>query len=268
MINAKGIWKDIENMRSSRPLVHNITNYVVMNSTANALLALGASPVMAHAREEAEDMAGLASALVLNMGTLSPDWVSAMKMAQRKARGLGRPVIFDPVGAGATAYRTATAEEILAGGVTVVRGNASEILSLANAAGRTKGVDSTAKSDNALSAAKKLLEHGAAAVTISGETDYILSGTTTVTIRNGNTMMPLVTGLGCTASALTGAFAAVNPDPGSAAANAMAVMGICGEIAAGNSKGPGSFQMAFLDALYNITEKVIAARLQAGIYDA
>ena len=268
MINAKEIWKDIERMRSSRPLIHNITNYVVMNSTANALLAIGSSPVMAHAEEEAEEMAGLASALVLNMGTLSPSWVSAMKKAQRKAREVGKPVIFDPVGAGATSYRTNTASDILAGGVTIVRGNASEILSLESAAGGTKGVDSTAKSDNALSAAKNLLKQGVKTVTISGETDYILSEQRTFAIRNGNAMMPLVTGLGCTASALTGAFAAVNPDPGEAAANAMAVMGICGEIAATNSRGPGSFQTAFIDALYNLTEKDIAARLQAEVYDA
>ena len=262
MISSATLIRDIGEIRRNRPLVHNITNFVVMNITANALLAAGASPVMAHAKEEVEDMASIANALVLNIGTLSPVWVEAMELAQNRALVRKIPVVLDPVGAGATAYRTATAATILARGVSLVRGNASEIMALAGAAGGTKGVDSTAQSSDATASAELLLQKGAAVVCISGETDYIISAKGTCAIANGHPMMPQVTGLGCTATALCGAFLAVNPDTAQAAAHAMALMGIAGELAAEKAKGPGSFVPEFLDALYEIQPAIIAQRLR------
>jgi hydroxyethylthiazole kinase len=257
------VWRDVERIRSEAPLVHNITNYVVMNTTANALLAIGASPVMAHATEEVEEMVALARALVLNIGTLSVSWIEAMFKAGRAARRRGIPVVLDPVGAGATRFRTETAERLLAEAApTIIRGNASEIRALANASGDTKGVDSTHTSEEALDAARSLASRCRCVVVVSGATDRIVSDAGVLRVYNGHPMMPLVTGLGCTATALVGAFAAVNPSPREAAAHAMAVMGIAGEIAAERSAGPGSFQMHFLDALYQIQESDIQLRLR------
>jgi hydroxyethylthiazole kinase len=262
MISSATLIRDIGEIRRNKPLVHNITNYVVMNITANALLAAGASPVMAHAKEEVAEMASVAGSLVINIGTLSPSWVEAMEIAQKRALERKIPVVLDPVGAGATKYRTEVAVSILSRGVSLVRGNASEIMALAGAAGGTKGVDSTASSDAATGAAKLLLEKGAQAVCISGETDYIISETETCSIANGHPMMPQVTGLGCTATALCGAFLAVNKNAAQAAAHAMGMMGIAGEIAAEKSEGPGSFVPAFLDALYNMQPALVAQKLK------
>ncbi|GHU17914.1 hydroxyethylthiazole kinase [Spirochaetia bacterium] len=265
MISAQSVWNDVVKIREQSPLVHNITNFVVMNNTANALLAIGASPVMTHAEEEAEDMAAIAGALVINIGTLSPPWVRAMKKAMVKAADRGIPLVFDPVGAGATPYRTRTVKELFAAALPeIIRGNASEISALVNAAGNTKGVDSTQSSSSAVSAAETLSTLYKTIVSLSGETDYIVKGKEHTLIRNGHALMPKVTGLGCTATALTGAFAAVNSDYYAASAHAMAVMGIAGEIAARTAKGPGSFQIDFLDALYNLKESDIAELLRAG----
>ena len=182
-----GVWSDVQKIRAEAPLVHNITNYVVMNSTANALLALGASPVMAHAAEEVEEMVGLARALVLNIGTLSPPWVEAMLRAGGAARKRGIPVVLDPVGAGATRYRTETARRILDEvGPTIVRGNPSEIRALASAEGRTKGVDSTHGSEEAVEAARALAEAHGCVVSVSGVVDVVVSASSTVRIANGH----------------------------------------------------------------------------------
>jgi hydroxyethylthiazole kinase len=263
MSDPAAVWSDVERIRAQAPLVHNITNYVAMNLTANALLALGASPVMAHASEEVEEMAGLAAALVLNIGTLSAPWIGAMLQAGAAARRRGIPIVLDPVGAGATRFRTETALRIL-GEVrpTILRGNASEIRALAHAGGETKGVDSRHAPEAALEAARRLSSEYGCAVTVSGPTDLIIHGASVVRIANGHPLMPRVTGLGCVASALTGAFAAVDASPLAAAAHAMAVMGIAGEIAGDGAAGPASFQTRFLDALYNLGEEDIAVRLK------
>ena len=256
MERNESLRRDVAAIRERSPLVHNITNFVVMNNTANALLALGASPVMAHAREEAADMARLARALVVNLGTLSPQWVEGMELAMRTAREAGIPVVYDPVGAGATPYRDEVNAKLLREAPpAIVRGNGSEIMAVAagfglGAAVRTKGVDSTAGSDAAVEAAVALSEFLKAVVVVSGPTDYVVHGNEVMENGYGTPMMTRVTGMGCTASALCGAFAAVNGDPAEAALNAMALMGICGERAAAASAGPGSFQTAFLDALY------------------
>lgn len=256
-------WKAVERIRTLAPLVHNITNYVVMNTTANALLALGASPVMAHAEEEMEAMVGLASALVINLGTLSGPWVRSMSLAAAHASRRGIPIVLDPVGAGATPFRTETARGLLEEvRPAIVRGNASEILALAEVRSATKGVDSTAEAQDALEAARDLHRRHGSVVCISGETDLIVGPEGVIRVRNGHPMMTRVTGLGCTATALCGAFAAVTPDPALAAAQAMAVMGVAGEMAAQGCPGPGTLQVRFLDALYGLTEEDVRTRIR------
>ncbi len=253
-MNKETIKIDLDAVRKQCPLIHNITNYVVMNTTANALLAVGASPVMAHAVEEVKDMVAIASALVINMGTLSPAWVNAMLLAGEAAWTKGIPVVFDPVGMGATPYRNETASKILERcKPNIIRGNASEILALAKENVTTKGVDSTASSDTAIDAAKQLAGETGTVVVISGAEDFITNGRTILSVKNGSPMMTKVTGMGCTATAILGAFAAINPDYLHAAAHGMAVMGITGEIAALKSDGPGSLQMNFIDTLYNLS---------------
>ncbi|MFB3779213.1 MAG: hydroxyethylthiazole kinase [Bryobacteraceae bacterium] len=263
MDQALRLWGDILRIRSEAPLVHNITNYVVMNTTANALLALGASPVMAHAVEEVEEMTGIARALVLNIGTLSERWIDAMVKAGRRAGQKGIPVVLDPVGAGATQFRTAAAHTLLREArPAIIRGNASEMRAVLFAEDATKGVDSTHSSEEALDAARILAEHCGCVVSVSGAVDLVVGSYSSIRISNGHPMMPRVTGLGCTATALTGAFAAVNPDPLRAAAHAMATLGIAGEMAAERAEGPGSLQMHLLDALYRIEESDIRQRLR------
>lgn len=264
MINAETVCKDLNKIRQKKPLVHSITNYVVMNSTANALLSLGASPVMAHAEEEMEDMVSIANALVINIGTLSKKWIIAMHKAMEIASEKKIPIILDPVGAGATKYRTDTVHALINNiSPSVIRGNASEIMAVHQAEGiNTKGVDSTQSSQSALKAAEELAKKFGTVVSISGGTDFIVNNQIQVEVHNGNILMPLVTGLGCTASVITAAFCAVNEDYLSASAHAMALMGICGELAAQRSEGPGSMQMHFIDALYNIDNEMIKKSLK------
>jgi len=250
---ASKIWTDIEAIRQTAPLIHNITNFVVMNNTANALLALGASPIMAHAIEEVEEVVAIANALVINIGTISANWVEAMKKAMLKAKALNKPIVFDPVGVGATSYRTLTARNLLATATpTIIRGNASEISSILTKNIQTKGVDSTHSSEAAIEVAKELVNTYNCTIAISGVTDFVINNNAVLKIENGHPLMARVTGMGCTATALIGAFLAVNSDPLSAATHAMTVMGIAGEIAAEKANGSGSMQIQFLDTLYNL----------------
>lgn len=250
---ATEVSKNLKALRETTPLVHNITNFVVMNNTANALLAIGASPVMAHAVEEMEDMVAIAGALVINIGTLNPQWVDGMLAAGKAARNKGIPIILDPVGAGATPYRTETCLQIIEEcKPTVIRGNSSEIMALVNASVKTKGVDSTASSEDALATAQEFAKQLNAVIVVSGATDYITDGNRTIAVKNGHPLMPKVTGLGCTASSLCGAFAAANPHLLEACASAMVCLGIAGEIAAEKSDGPGTLQLHLLDALCNL----------------
>jgi hydroxyethylthiazole kinase len=261
-IIAQDIYQNLERVRQRSPLVHNITNYVAMNLTANALLAIGASPVMAHAPEEVEDMVDIASALVINIGTLSGHWVEAMFKAAHQAKKNGIPIVYDPVGAGATPYRTRTILELIqAVPPAIVRGNASEIMASAGGQEKTKGVDSAAATENALASARHISEQQSCVVCVSGETDYIVDKKRITLIKNGHALMPKVTGLGCTATALCAAFAAVQADHFAATVAAMAVMGISGEIAAEKAQGPGSLQVHFLDALFNMKAEDIEQRL-------
>lgn len=259
MITKESLINDLNAVRSQSPLVHNITNYVVMNTTANALLAVGASPVMAHAVDEVEEMVRIASSLVINIGTLSKTWVEAMINAGKAAKEWNVPMVLDPVGAGATSYRTATSLRIIKEcRPGVIRGNASEIMALANEKGNTKGVDSMASSESALHAGKKLAGDTGAVIVISGPVDYVMDHSTVIEVRRGSPMMGKVTGMGCSATALVGAFMAVNENFLLASAHAMTVMGIAGELAAKRSPGPGTMQMHFLDELFKLSEKGIA----------
>lgn len=269
MNQNRNLANDLALIREKSPLVHNITNYVVMNNTANALLAIGASPVMAHAINEVADMVNIASSLVINMGTLSDPWVEAMVVAGQAAHQKSIPVIFDPVGVGATPYRTEVAMQIVEKcKPTIIRGNASEIMCLANENATTKGVDSTNTSASALEAAKKLAIATNSVVAISGDIDYITDGKTIYTVSNGSPLMPKVTGMGCTATAIVGAFAAVNSNALLAATNAMTIMGVVGEMAAIKSAGPASMQVAFIDGLYNIVGLVAEQRAKVEMLHA
>ena len=242
----------LEAVRGARPLVQNITNYVAMTVSANVLLALGASPAMVHAVDEAHDFAAIANALVVNIGTLSEPWVEGMRRAIRRAVALGKPWVLDPVGCGATPYRTAVAVELAALAPTIIRGNASEILSLAGASAEGgKGVDSTASSNEAIAAAVALARRTGAVVAVTGATDYATDGETTVAIEAGDALMPLSTALGCALSATVGAFAAVRP-PLEAAVAALAVYGAAGGEAASKLKGPGHLPAELCDALYRL----------------
>ena len=240
-------------VRTKSPLVHNITNYVVMNNTANALLAIGASPVMAHWVSEMEEMTAIAGSLVINIGTLDDKWIDGMLAAGKAAAKRGIPIVLDPVGAGATSQRTEAAMKIIDQcHPTIIRGNASEIMALVDASVKSKGVDSNASSDDALESAKRLASETGAVVVISGAVDYITDGTKVHTVEGGDPIMTAVTGMGCSASALTGAFASAVEDTMTAATATMAVMSLAGERAAAKARGNGSMQMHFLDELYNI----------------
>lgn len=257
------LWSILSAVRKNAPLVHNITNYVVMNNTANALLAAGASPVMAHAHNEVSDMVAIAGALVINIGTLEEYWVESMKQAVKQANALQKPWVLDPVGAGATPYRNKVLEELLSYRPTVIRGNASEIMSLAKVNAKTKGVDSTNHSEEALQAAQQLSAITGAVVCVSGATDYIIYRNQYYTISNGHVLMSRVTGMGCTASALVGACCAVSTDNALMATTAaMALMGIAGDIAAEKAPGPGTMQVQFLDALYQLSEYDFSERIR------
>jgi hydroxyethylthiazole kinase len=241
-------------LREKKPLIHNITNYVVMNYTANALLAMGASPVMAHAQNEVEEMVAFAGALVLNIGTLTDDWISSMIKAGKKASQLGTPIVLDPVGSGATLLRTNSARNIInQTKIKVIRGNASEILSLRDENSKTKGVDSIHSVDEAAEAARNLADELHTTLAITGPVDLITDGTRVLRVANGHPLMGYVTGTGCAATAAIGAFLAVDNDPVIATATALSFFGLAGEVAARTASAPGTFMIQILDALYTIT---------------
>ncbi|HEX3806325.1 MAG TPA: hydroxyethylthiazole kinase [Gaiellaceae bacterium] len=254
----------LRRLRETRPLVHQITNYVVMNETANATLALGALPVMAHAREEVEEMVRLAGALVLNIGTLSPSWVDAMLLAGRAANEAGVPVVLDPVGAGATTYRTETAKRILDEvDVAVLRGNAGEVATLVGVDAEVRGVESIDTGADPAELARGAGRRLGLVASVTGPTDHVSDGETTIAIRNGHPLLASITGTGCMSTAMTGCFLAVNrDDPLNAAAEALVAFGVAGEDAAREAKGPGSFHVALYDALAALDPDTLDARAQ------
>lgn len=244
----------LQTLRAETPLVHCITNYVAMNSTANLLLATGASPAMLHAQEEVAEFTALSAALSVNIGTISPHWADAMLTATATANQHAIPWVLDPVAVGATGYRQALCTKLLAAQPTVIRGNASEILALYGLAGRARGADATATTSQALGAAIALAQRQCCVVAMTGEQDVITDGTTHFTLAGGHPLMPRVTTLGCGLSALVGAFVGANTTaPLGASAAALACFAVAGQRAGNHAQGPGSFQVALLDALYQLT---------------
>jgi hydroxyethylthiazole kinase len=258
-------------IRAAHPLVHQITNYVVMNETANITLAIGASPVMAHALEEVEEMAAVAGALVLNIGTLSPVWVEAMVLAGRAANRHGAPVVLDPVGAGATRMRTDAARRILGEvSVAIVRGNAAEVSALIGEAAEIRGVDSVAAGDPGKLAVAAALTLGCT-VAVTGPVDHVAGPGGSASVSNGVAMLGRVSGTGCMATALCGCFAAVNrEDPLRAATEALAAFGVAAEHAAVGAHGPGSFHVNLYDCVAGLDPESLdaEARIQVRGVDA
>jgi len=267
-LTSTELWTDVLAVRERSPLVHSITNLVVINFNANVLLASGASPVMAHAHEEVVDMVGIAQALVLNIGTLDPYWIESMRLALVAAAKRGIPVVLDPVGAGATRYRNECIEFLLSTALpTVVRGNASEVMCVAGSAVQTRGVDSSAAANDALGAAQALALRTHGVVCVSGQIDHILDAKRRwASLSNGHEWMTKITGVGCSATALIGAFCAVQPDAWRATVAAMALLGVVGEIAAEKvmvrGGGVGSMQVALLDELQLLDQETFERHLK------
>jgi hydroxyethylthiazole kinase len=258
----------LDDLRRVRPLVQNVTNYVAMDLAANALLAIGASPAMVHAPEEAGEFAALADAIVINIGTLSQEFLAGMVKAASVANASGKPWVLDPVGAGATHYRNEAVASLLALQPTVIRGNASEIISVARIAGlhdesaAPKGVDSRHDAEAARESALALAHRFHCVVAATGAIDLVTDGAWVASIANGSPLMSRVTASGCALSAIVGAFAALTPDPFVATVAALGVYAVTGESAAERSPGPGSFRVAFLDGLAAIEKGEIHERLK------
>ncbi len=252
----------LERVRERHPLIHHITNLVVMNDTANATLAFGATPVMAHAREEVAEMVAAAGTLLLNPGTLEPEWVEAMIIAGRRANELGVPIVYDPVGVGAPEYRNATGERLLRElKVAVIRGNSGEVGALAGAGGAVRGVDSVEGVADPAAVAAAFAARRGAVVAITGKRDIISNGKRTLGVDNGHAMLQAITGSGCMATTAIAIFCAVESDYLVAAAAALACYGLAAQTAARASRGPGSFRAALLDALFRLTP----AQVRAGV---
>ena len=246
-------------VRSTRPLIHHITNTVTINDCANATLAIGAAPVMAGAIEEVAEMAGIAGALVLNIGTLTPAQVDAMVAAGKAANTRGIPVILDPVGVGATRLRTESAERILHEcTVTILKGNAGEIGVLAGSGGTVRGVDSGGCLGDPIEVALRCAKRWNTVVAMTAETDVVTGEDGVYLINNGHPMMERLSGTGCMAASVVGAFAAVGDDPGRSAAAALATFGLAGERAGRAASGPYSFRTALFDELSSLTPEHLA----------
>lgn len=244
----------LAHLHQKTPLTHCITNYVAMNSSANILLALGASPAMLHAEQEVADFVPMAAALSVNIGTISAPWADSMRLAARAAQEAGKPWVLDPVAVGATAYRQALCADLLALNPAVIRGNASEILSLNGLANPGRGADSTVGAEEAHSAACQLARQQGCIVGVSGETDIITDGYQSLRLEGGHALMPRVTTLGCGLSAAVAAFVGAAPSsPMTATAAAFGCFALAGERAGQRANGPGSFAPEFLDALYQLT---------------
>ncbi|MEX0922905.1 MAG: hydroxyethylthiazole kinase [Rhodovibrionaceae bacterium] len=248
-------------IRDQAPLIHNITNLVAMDLAANTLLAVGASPAMAHAVGEVGEFVGIAAALTVNSGTFDDDWVESACIAADTAGKLGKPWVYDPVGAPATAYRRANAKRLMSLKPTILRGNGSEILAVAGEVEQGgKGVDSTVGADAAVEAATGLARQQRLTVVVTGATDFITDGVRHARLSNGSPLMARITAVGCALTALTGAAAAVEEDAFAAALAATAIMGVAGDMAAETAAAPGSFRVALLDALYAMTPEELERR--------
>ena len=253
------------NVKQKSPLVHNITNYVTVNDCANMLLACGGSPIMADEPEDAVEITAICGGLNINIGTLNRRTIPAMFAAGKRANELGHPVVLDPVGAGASTLRTETALGLLKEVTfTVIRGNISEIKTLALGSGTTRGVDADVADsvteenlDGAVAFARDFARRTGAVIAITGAIDIVTDGARAFCIRNGRPEMSAITGTGCQLSALAAAFVTANPDhPLEAAAAALCAMGLCGETAYGRMSeldGNSSYRNYIIDAMYRLT---------------
>ena len=265
---APHVGASLDRLRTARPLVQIITNFVSMDMAANAMLAIGASPAMVHAPEETEDFLGLARALVINIGTLSRDWLQSMEVAVSAAAKLGRPWVLDPVGAGATRFRDMAVADLLRSRPALIRGNASEIMAVARVRGITgrhatpKGVDSAHSIEEAADLAAGLALAQKCIVVATGPVDLVTDGRRHRRIANGHPWMSQITATGCALSAVCGAFLAADIDALDAATAACACFGVAGDIAARQARGPASFRVAFLDALDALDGPLLDAHLR------
>lgn len=249
-----------EQIRQQRPLLHHITNFVVMNDTANVTLHIGGLPVMAHAREEVAEMVAAAGALVLNPGTLTPDWVESMLVAGKRANELGIPIVLDPVGAGATTLRTESNRRLLeALKIAVVRGNSGEIGALTGMGGVVKGVETVVEVDNPVEVARTLARRYGTTVAVTGPRDIVTDGERVFGVDNGHPMLKTITGTGCAATTMIAAFVAVERDVVLAATAALVCFGLASELAASRAAGPASFKVALFDAIYHLSREQILA---------
>jgi len=236
-------------LRDSAPLVHCLTNTVVQTITANALLAVGAAPAMVDEPKEAAEFAAIASAVLINVGTVHERTAEAMLLAANAATTAGTPWVLDPVAVGALGFRSRVAAELADLGPTVVRGNASEVMALAGAGAGGRGVDSTATADDALEAAATLARRTGGVVAVSGEVDLLTDGARTVRVGGGDVLLTRTTGAGCALGALVAAYVAATDDVLTGAVAAHAHVAVAASRAAARAEGPGSFAIAWLDAL-------------------
>lgn len=242
-------------IKSSKPLIHHITNFVVMNDTANITLHIGALPVMAHAYEEMQEMTSMANALVINIGTLSKEWVKSMVLSGKTANRKKIPIILDPVGAGATKLRTKTSLNLLRTlKISVLRGNSGEIGALSGAGGEVKGVESVKGVRDPEKVAEQLAKRYKTVVAITGKRDIISSDKELYYVENGHELLSTITGTGCMSTTVIAAFCAVEKNYALATAGALAFFGLAGEQAAKKAHGPASFKVALLDAVYNMSQ--------------
>jgi hydroxyethylthiazole kinase len=252
------IFEIFEKVRIDKPLVHHITNWVTICDCASMTRAFGALPVMAHAKEESGDMAAISSALVLNIGTLTPELIESMIVAAKSANRKGIPVVLDAVGVGATRLRDESAVKLLETvRIDIIKGNSSEIAKLAGMNVTTRGVEATKVDSDLTVVAKKLAKDRKATVVITGKEDIVSDGMKTYIVKNGHELMGKVVGTGCMAASVIGAFAAVEKDYAKASAAALSIYGVAGELAANGSKGPGSFKENLYDAVYNLNKEKI-----------
>lgn len=243
--------KILQKIKKEKPLILNYTNEVTVDFVANGLLSIGASPVMSQAEEEIEDLVKIAQSVVVNLGTLNKEFVKLCEHVCEIANTLKKPIILDPVGAGASSYRTEICRHLITNfSIACIRGNASELMALTNLSTTTKGVDSTLETTEILDYVSTLSHQSNAIIVMSGKIDVIIDGDCIMKSERGSPMMPLITGTGCLLSAVIAAFLSAHPNRFEAACAASVFYGICGEIAEKNSTGPGTFKIHFLDALY------------------
>lgn len=249
----------LRRVRQREPVIHHLTNWVTIYDCANIVKALGASPVMAHAPQEVAEMSAIASALVLNIGTLTTDFVESMKLAAKSANKKGIPVILDVCGCGATRLRDEKSLELLEEvKINILKGNSSEVARLGGIPVRTRGVDAVSVKKDLSQLARALGRKRNCTVVITGKEDIVTDGKKAYLVRNGSEMLTHVVGTGCMAASVIGAFAAVEADLAYAAASGLCCYGIAAELAAKSSQGPGTFKEKLFDCIFNLDEATVS----------